>query len=221
MYHCEKCGEIVSDITKPCPTCGMFINQSYNYNQNLYQPNTSKKKITLIFIIGFLFIGLGTFLSVFESFSNDSSMFEGNGYNVEYLNSTWKKYENSDDEIFILSYKNTSSYLIFPSEIINYSIDLENEDARNYLHNTYLIQLNNSTNLSYHNTMANLEKIYGTNLYYLSSDFYSMSKEKYTGRTYFVHTVDGKCLTFTLVTSDKNIKDIEKDIFKLFKKIEI
>ena len=219
-YYCNRCGGKVYDITKPCPTCGMYLDNNV-VNQNVMPSQNGKRidKRIIFFCLGLIAVIAFFIFNALDIPSTEE--FLGNGYRVKYLTDVWGDDVKSYGEYFVLFHKKSRDYLVFPNEVINYSLNLEDVDSRQSLYNSYQREFNNSSQISYNNIMSELKKLDGTSYYYLSADFYNYFDANYRGRVYFLHSADGKCLTLILVTGKNSAVAVEKDVLNLFKNIEL
>lgn len=217
MYCCEKCAEKIEDISRPCPTCGMYLN-SYNSDNS----NKNKSFFNYVLIFGFIFLIV---LSVgFVSYSYASSVMEisGDNYSLKYKLDTWSVNKSSDDEYYYLQYNDNSNvFLQIPKEATELNKNLDDVDVREDLYSLYLMELIDSPQISYTNIMSEIRRLDDSDYYYLSADFLQYSNAKYKGKVYLLHNVEGKTLCILLNLGGEDIDNVEEDIFKLFRDMDI
>lgn len=218
MYYCDKCGEVIHDINKPCPTCGMVVNTNSNVNN-------SNNKIFNILIVLIIVVGLGAGVFIYfstSSYSNEKIDFSGKNYSMYYEGDNWMESDLSTDEYYIL--QNTSdlnAYLQLPVSARELNIDVSNEDMRSSLYQSYVNLFKIDSDYNYHNITSSFISLENTDNYYLSSDFYMYSDSSLKGKVFIVVSPNGKAVNVLLIKGTKNISSIEEEVYEILEKIEM
>lgn len=216
MYHCEKCGATIKDINKPCPSCGMYLNQDNVVN------NDKKSIANIIIFVGVILALISASIIANFNFNNKIVRYETNNYVVTYANKKWGRYKDESDDSFVLRYHGgRDAYLIFDEELVDLQVDMDNVDERNDLYLKYLDALTNDEEITYTNIMSEIKKMNNTNYYYLTTDFRSDIDSSYYGKSYFIYKNSGECLRIMLVLSSDDAKVIEDDVLNVIQKIEM
>lgn len=242
--YCNRCGAVINDTTKPCPTCGMMVNNmgygnnmnpnmnpnmmnnGVNYNGVNYNNQQQKRGgFSTFIIVGVVIMGLFFLTSMLSTtFStidaeNDSGVFNGVNYTLKYDPQVWYKYE-SDDEYFILRNRaDDQALFLLPTEYTPISgVDLTTENGRDYVHGELYKSFKTTSEIRYSNIMSRIEKLSDSSYYYMSADFYSI-EYSYGGRAYVLMSSDGNTLMCLLREGNKDADDIESEVFDLFRNI--
>ena len=219
--YCDKCGEKIVDISKPCSTCGMYVNNENNLNSvdDIKKEEKSLKSVLLISLVLFLsVISVGSIIN----YSSKVMEYNGNNYALRYSNSIWSKSNYSDDEYLYLQYnRNSAIYLQIPNDAVEINLNVEDMEEKDRLYSVFMNVFDNTSDILFTNIMSEIRPLDNSNYYYLSADFNKYSGYGYTGKVYFLHTSNGKTLTILLNLNDGSIADVEEDVFNLFRNIEM
>lgn len=216
MYLCDKCGGKIYDISKPCPTCGLFLGQ----NNEVVAVN--KKAPNTLFIVLFVFfvlvVGVGF---VKKNFSSEIVRCDGVNYSLKYNTSLWSEYSYEDGYFVLQSISDKMTFLQFPVEAANLNIDLKSEDNIDYLYQLYLYVLKNSKDVSYSNISSDISIFNNSDYYYLTADYVSYNSISTKGKLYVIFTSDGKVLNVVLNLGNYNLLDIEDNVYDILSSIEM
>lgn len=171
----------------------------------------------IIFIIG----------SVVLNLSDETSTYYGSGYQLEY-DKNWTITKLSDGRE-ALQYKNQNSYLIplgkgtLTAYTSNFNCVFDESSCKENLYNKFFDYL--STNMSgdslYLYKNSDLFKSLKDNIYYAKYD-YGISMDNLSGNTYLVVSEEKDViLSFISNAKEENVKLLDKEIIKLFEKMEI
>lgn len=244
--YCNRCGSIIKDTTRPCPTCGLInSNMNYNINNNMNvnnnmgpnnmnynmspngyanQPKRTNGIVTFV-IVGVVVMGLFFLASVIgTSFSsmaadNDSGVYNGVNYTLKYDPKVWYKHK-SDSDYFILRNRGDSNALfLLPTEYtILGNYNLASDYDRNVIYTALVKQFQSTSEIKYTNIMSSLKSLPETSYYYMSSDFYSY-EYNYGGRAYVLISTDAKFMLCLLREGDKTANQLESEVFDLFENL--
>ncbi len=217
MIYCNKCGGLIKDVNEPCPTCGLpmvnttqIANKKKRFDINLFLITST------IFIILFA-IGVTNFL-----YKTQVLKYTAEDYTVEYMGNKWKKFNANDNSFFSLKYGNgTSTFLVFPNETVDLSLNMNDANVRSDLYNAYMNEFSRSDTLVFSNAMPEMKQLDETDYYYFGVDFQKITDSNYKGKSYYIHNANGKCLVLMLILRDTNYSQIEDDVFNVIKKIKM
>lgn len=213
MHYCDKCGEKLDDISLPCPTCGLKIDNSDNH---IIINNKSYFSIFVVIVV--LLFGGGLFF-IQNNFSSVMINYDAYNYSLSYDNILWTEYEIGEDVYALVNNKDKDIYLQFPVEAEELGFTLENDEKCKTVYDAYVLSLKNSTNMIYSNISSNINILKGTNYYYMTADYSSYTGDS-SGRLYVILTEDGKAINILLTKGNSNI-DIENDILDILRSIEM
>lgn len=213
MHYCDKCGEKLVDVSLPCPTCGLKIDNSDNH---IIINNKSYFSIFVVIVV--LLFGGGLFF-IQNNFSSVMINYDAYNYSLSYDNILWTEYEIGEDVYALVNNKDKDIYLQFPVEAEELGFTLENDEKCKAVYDAYVLSLKNSTNMIYSNISSNINILEGTNYYYLTAD-YSRYNGDSSGRLYVILTEEGKAINILLTKGNSNV-DIEKDILDILRSIEM
>jgi len=222
MYYCDKCGERIHDLSKPCPTCGMYINSNINTSYNKEGgKKTTKILIGIIIIVGIVFIGLSLINSI-NSYAVEDIDFRGNNYSFYYNDGAWLESDLSTDEYYILQNNNDlNAYLQFPVNAVEFNLNLDSNDVRDSMYSTYKSFFSTNSEYYYHNIMSEFKILNNTNNYYLTADFYKNDDVSIKGKIFIISSPTGKTISVLLKKGSKDIADIEDDVFDILKEVKL
>lgn len=227
--YCDKCGEKVDDLTKVCPTCGLYISNNLDNNFNgindgdVVNTHSNMGKFINIVIVTSVVLVFGFLVGVviFDS-SSYNVEYSGSNYSLAYSSSVWTMSDLSDSDYLYLRYNNDSSvYLQIPNEAVEINLNVNDLEEREMLYAVFLNVFDSTSNLAFTNVMAEIKPLDNSNYYYLSADYSQYAEDGYNGKAYFLHTANGKTLAIMLVLNDGNIISVEDDVFSLFRDIEM
>jgi len=223
MYYCDKCGQAIHDINKPCPTCGMNLNINNNLNNNMNYNANNKLFNILIVLVVVICLGVGVLSFISErSYIGKNINFSGENYSLYYSGNSWKESDLSSDEYYVL--QNTSdlnAYLQFPVKAVESRLNIESIDNRDNLYKTYTYLLKNDSEYYYHNISSEFKRLKNTDNYYISSEFYLYSDSSLKGKIFIVVSPNGKVVNVLLKKGSKSISAIEKEIYELLVEIDM
>lgn len=219
MYYCDRCGEVIQDISKPCPTCGMMVDSSHIVN------NTSNNKIFNILMILIVFFGIVVGVLIFTgniSYSNKEIEFNGENYSILYDGEDWMETDlNTSDYYVLQNAHDLNAFLQIPVVALELNLNIANGYDREGLHASYSYLLKNDANYNYHNITSEFRNLKNTNNYYMSSDFYKYSDSSLKGKVFILVSPQGKTMSIVLKKGSKSISSLEDEVYELLEDIEI
>lgn len=219
MYYCDKCGEVIKDISKPCPTCGMRVDSSHIVN------NTSNNKIFNILMILIVFFGGMVGLLIFTGnldYSNKEIEFNGENYSILYDGEDWMETDLNTSEYYVLqNAHDLNAFLQIPVVALELNLNIANGYDREGLHESYSYILKNDVNYNYHNITSEFKSLKNTNNYYMSSDFYKYSDSSLKGKVFILVSPQGKTMSIILKKGSMSISSLEDEVYGLLEDIEI
>lgn len=219
--YCNKCGEKIVDISKPCSTCGMYVNSEVNLNsvENFNKEEKSLKLVLLVSLLLFFIIVSGVSII---GYSSKVMEYNGSNYVLSYSNNIWSKSNYSDGEYLYLQYnKDSSIYLQISNDAIETNLNVEDMEEKEMLYSVFMNVFDSTSDMLFTNIMSDISPLDNSDYYYLSADFSQYSGYGYVGKVYFLHTSNGKTLTIMLNLNDGSISEVEEDVFDLFRNIEM
>lgn len=214
MYYCDKCGEKISDPSKPCSTCGLVLN-SFDDTKNEKKFPINIGVVLLVFIT--IIVSVAFMQNVFSTVLVNHV---AANYSLDYNNVVWSEYQVNDNFYALVNNVDKETYLQFPVEAQELGVVLSNKESLEYLHSTYVYALSTSTELSYNNIAANIKRLDNTNYYYLTADYVSFENNS-KGKLYIILTEEGKALNILLNLGSSNLLDVEEDIYEILKSINM
>ncbi len=216
--RCEKCGTLIKDVNRPCPTCGMYIdNRPIDAKHSRLKMLCSALAMTAILL---LIVSIAIFTN--HKYNLKIVNYDNGDFMVDYFFKKWHEYEVEGNDNLTLKYNNgTSTYLVFASKIIKIDINLDDYEMRENLYQLQLTQFGKTPNVIYTNIMADIKPLVGTDYYYFTADFQDVTEKRNRGKTYYVYTNDGKCLVLSLILDNTNISHIDDDVFEMIKTLKL
>ena len=224
--YCNRCGANITDPSKPCPTCGLMVNNMMNNGMNYNNPQQKRGGFSTFIIVGVVMMGLfflssvlSTTFSVIDA-NNDSGVFNAVNYTLKYDPQVWHKYKSTDDYFILRNRADGEALFLLQTEYTTTipGVDLTSEYDRDYVHGKLYESFKTDSEISYSNIMSSIQKVSGSPYYYMSADFYSI-EHSYGGRAYVLISSDGDALTCLLREGTKDVDVIEVEIFELFRNI--
>ncbi len=219
MYYCDRCGEVIQDISKPCPTCGMMVDSSHIVN------NTSNNKIFNILMALIAFFGIVVGVLIFTgniNYSNKEIKFNGENYSILYDGEDWMETELNTREYYVLqNAHDLNAFLQIPKVALELNLNIANGYDRDGLYASYSYLLKNDSDYNYHNITSEFMSLKNTNNYYMSSDFYKYSDSSLKGKVFILVSPSGKTMSIVLKKGSKSISALEDEVYDLLDDIEI
>lgn len=214
MHYCNKCGEKIVDVTKPCPTCGLK-----NDNSNNFIITNGKTYFSLLVIIVVILFGCGLFF-IRNSFSSIMIDHIADNYSLTYDNIVWTEYEVGEGVYALINNSDKDIFLQFPVVAEELGFALNSEENCEAVYDAYVVTLNKAVNLDYNNISSGIKRLDGTDYYYLTADYISYDNTS-RGKLYVILTEDGKAINVLLTLGSNSILDVEEDIYDILRSIRM